>query len=99
MDQLPFDTPQRGRGGDTRTPQAKADIAKRENQIVELRLRNISYAAIGRVVGVSKTAVINEPTEITVHSSMLCAIPVLVQLLLPTQPTTRCSSRSKYIFG
>jgi hypothetical protein len=59
MDQLPFEPGQRGRGGDTRTPQAKADIAKRENQIVELRLRNISYAAIGRVVGVSKTAVIN----------------------------------------
>src|SRR6202035_2003936 len=59
MDQLPFDPGQRGRGGDTRTPQAKADIAKRENQIVELRLRNISYAAIARVVGVSKTAVIN----------------------------------------
>jgi DNA-binding CsgD family transcriptional regulator len=59
MDQLPFEPVQRGRGGDTRTPQAKADIAKRENQIVELRLRNISYAAIARVVGVSKTAVIN----------------------------------------
>jgi hypothetical protein len=59
MDQLPFDTPKRGRGGDTRTPQAKADIAKRENQIVELRLRNISFAAIGRAVGVSKTAAIN----------------------------------------
>jgi hypothetical protein len=59
MDQLPFEPGQRGRGGDTRTPQAKVDIAKRENQIVELRLRNISYAAIGRVVGVSKTAVIN----------------------------------------
>jgi len=42
-----------------RTPQARADIAKRENQIVELRLRNISYAAIARVVGVSKTAAIN----------------------------------------
>jgi hypothetical protein len=59
MDQLPIDTPKRGRGGDTRTPQAKVDIAKRENQIVELRLRNISFAAIGRAVGVSKTAAIN----------------------------------------
>src|SRR3984893_17548615 len=58
MDQLPFDTPKRGRGGDTHSPQAKVDIAKRENQIVELRLRNISFAAIGRAVGVSKTAAI-----------------------------------------
>src|ERR1700732_1551908 len=56
MDQLPFDTPKRGRGGDTHSPQAKVDIAKRENQIVELRLRNISFAAIGRAVGVSKQA-------------------------------------------
>src|ERR1700737_377248 len=54
MDQLPFDTPKRGRGGDTRTPQAKFEIARRENQIVELRLRNISFAAIGRAVGISK---------------------------------------------
>jgi hypothetical protein len=46
------------RGGDTRTRKAKVDIAKRENQIVELRLRNISFAAIGRAVGVSKTAAI-----------------------------------------
>jgi hypothetical protein len=56
MDQLPFDTPKNRGGGDTRTPQAKIDIARRENQIVELRLRNISFAAIGRAVGVSKTA-------------------------------------------
>jgi len=58
MDQLPFDTPKNRGGGDTRTPKAKVDIAKRENQIVELRLRNISFAAIGRAVGVSKTAAI-----------------------------------------
>jgi hypothetical protein len=60
MDQLPFDTPKnRGRGGgDTRTPKAKVDIAKREQQIVELRLRNISFAAIGRAVGVSKQAAV-----------------------------------------
>jgi hypothetical protein len=58
MDQLPFDPPKRARGGDTRTPQAKVDIARRENQIVELRLRNISFAAIGRAVGVSKAAAI-----------------------------------------
>jgi hypothetical protein len=36
MDQLPFDTPKGGHGGDTRTPQAKVDIAKSENQVVEL---------------------------------------------------------------
>src|SRR3984893_6379208 len=58
MDQLPIDTPKGVRGGDTRTPQAKVDIAKRENQIVELRLRNISFAAIGRAVGVSKVSAI-----------------------------------------
>jgi hypothetical protein len=58
MDQLPIDTPKTRGGGDTRTPQAKLDIARRENQIVELRLRNISFAAIGRAVGVSKTAAI-----------------------------------------
>src|ERR1700730_15922450 len=41
-------------GGDTRTPQAKQEIAKREQQIVALRLRHHSFAAIGRVVGISK---------------------------------------------
>ena len=39
MDQLPFDTPKNRGGGDTRTPKAKVDIAKRENQIVALWLR------------------------------------------------------------
>jgi ATP dependent DNA ligase-like protein len=58
MDQLPFDTPKRGPGGDTRTPKAKVDIAKREQQIVELRLRKISFGAIGRAVGVSKVSAI-----------------------------------------
>src|ERR1700719_3519589 len=58
MDQLPFDTPKNRGGGNTRTPQAKLEIARRENQIVELRLRNISFAAIGRAVGVSKQAAV-----------------------------------------
>ena len=44
----------RGAGGDTRTPQAKQEIARREQQIVALRLRHHSFAAIGRVVGISK---------------------------------------------
>jgi hypothetical protein len=55
---LPFDTPKNRGGGNTRTPQAKLEIARRENQIVELRLRNISFAAIGRAVGVSKQAAV-----------------------------------------
>jgi hypothetical protein len=37
-----------------RTKQAKQEIAKREEQIVALRLRHHSFAAIGRVVGISK---------------------------------------------
>jgi hypothetical protein len=43
-------------GGDARTPQARQEIARREEQIVALRLRHHSFAAIGRVVGVSKQA-------------------------------------------
>ena len=54
MDQLPFDTPKRGRGGDTHSPQAKVDIAKRENQIVELRLRNIPFGTFNE-----DTAIVN----------------------------------------
>jgi hypothetical protein len=54
MDQLPTS---RG-GGDTRTPQAKLDSARREEQIVLLRLRKVPYSAIARAVGVSKTAVV-----------------------------------------
>jgi hypothetical protein len=45
-----------GGGGDARTSQAKQEIARREEQIVALRLRHHSFAAIGRVVGVSKQA-------------------------------------------
>jgi len=44
-------------GGDTRTPRAKVDIAKREQQIVALKLRGISTPDIARVVGVSERAV------------------------------------------
>ena len=46
----------RGGGGDTKTSQARQEIARREEQIVALRLRHNSFTAIGRVVGVSKQA-------------------------------------------
>jgi hypothetical protein len=42
-----------GGGGDTKTAQARQEIARREEQIVALRLRHRSFSAIGRVVGVS----------------------------------------------
>jgi len=57
MNQLPNENPKMG-GGDKRTPAAKVDIAKREQQIVELRLRNMSFAEIGHTVGVSKQAAV-----------------------------------------
>jgi hypothetical protein len=41
-------------GGDTRTPGAKQEIAKREQQIVALRLCHHSFTAIGRVIGISR---------------------------------------------
>ena len=53
MDQATNES-KRGAGDDTRTPQAKQEIARREQQIVALRLRHHSFAAIGRVVGISK---------------------------------------------
>jgi len=43
-------------GGDTKTAQARQEIARREEQIVALRLRHRSFSAIGRAVGVSKQA-------------------------------------------
>jgi hypothetical protein len=43
-------------GGDHRSKQAKVDFARREEQIVALRLRGISFAAIGRIVGISRQA-------------------------------------------
>jgi hypothetical protein len=54
MDQLSNEPTKRPAGGDTRTPQAKEVIAKREQQIVALRLRHHSFTAIGRAVGVTK---------------------------------------------
>ena len=44
-------------GGDKHTPRARADIAKREQQIVALKLRGIPTPDIARVVGVSARAV------------------------------------------
>src|SRR6202035_1789676 len=44
-------------GGDKRTLGAKADSAKREQQIVALKLRGIPTPDIARVVGVSQRAV------------------------------------------
>jgi hypothetical protein len=55
MDQTPNQAPRRARGGDTRTPQAKQQIAQREEQIVQLRLRRIPFSAIARTVGVNKS--------------------------------------------
>jgi hypothetical protein len=43
-------------GGDHHSKQAKVDIAGRGEQIVALRLRHHSFAAIGRTVGISKQA-------------------------------------------
>jgi len=44
-------------GGDKRTPRAKVDIAKREQQIVALKLRGIVATEIARVIGISRRAV------------------------------------------
>ena len=55
MDQAPFEPSKGTCGGDTRTPQARVDIARREEQIVALRLRHIPFAAIARTVGVNKS--------------------------------------------
>jgi hypothetical protein len=44
-------------GGDKRTPRAKVDIAKREQQIVALKLRGIAAPEIARVIGISRQAV------------------------------------------
>jgi DNA-binding CsgD family transcriptional regulator len=41
-------------GGDTRTSSAKQATARREEQIVALKLRHHSYSAIARVVGISR---------------------------------------------
>ena len=44
-------------GGDKHTPRARVDIAKREQQIVALKLRGIPAPEIARVIGVSIRAV------------------------------------------
>jgi hypothetical protein len=44
-------------GGDKRAFRAKADIAKREQQIVALKLRGIAVPEIARVIGISPRAV------------------------------------------
>src|SRR3984893_15921451 len=54
MDQPPNSHSNKG-GGDTRTPQAKQKIAQREEQIVQLRLRRIPFAAIARTIGINKS--------------------------------------------
>ncbi len=43
-------------GGDHHTAQAKVDTARREEQIVALRLRRHTFAEIGRTLGISKVA-------------------------------------------
>jgi hypothetical protein len=58
MNHLPNEDSKRPEGGDKRSPAAKVDIAKREEQIVALRLRSVSFAEIGRTVGVSKQAAV-----------------------------------------
>jgi hypothetical protein len=44
-------------GGDKRTLRAKADSAKREQQIVALKLRGIPSVEIARVIGITRRAV------------------------------------------
>ena len=44
-------------GGDKNSPRARADIAKREQQIVALKLRGIAAPEIARVIGISDRAV------------------------------------------
>jgi hypothetical protein len=58
MNHLPNEDSRRPEGGDKRSPAAKVDIAKREEQIVALRLRGFSYPEIGGTVGVSKQAAV-----------------------------------------
>src|ERR1700720_415628 len=57
MDHATNDPPaRRPVGGDSRTPQAKADIARREHQIVALALRGIPFHEIGRVIGIGRVS-------------------------------------------
>jgi hypothetical protein len=48
--------PKSSGGGDRHTAGAKVDTARREEQIVALRLRRHTFAEIGRMLGVSKVA-------------------------------------------
>jgi phage terminase large subunit-like protein len=41
-------------GGDTRSQQARSDAARRQEQVVGLRLRGVKLAAIGRMLSISK---------------------------------------------
>ena len=54
MDQVTNEIPKRGAGGDARTPQAKLESARREQQIVALRLRGVSFFEIGRLLGITR---------------------------------------------
>jgi hypothetical protein len=55
MDQYTDKAPKRNLGGgDTRSAVAKVATATREEQIVALRLRRVSFAAIGRQIRISK---------------------------------------------
>lgn len=45
-------------GGDQRSPAAKVETARREEQIVALRLRRVSYNKIARALGISKVSAI-----------------------------------------
>src|SRR5580698_1392547 len=58
MNHLTNEDSKRPEGGDKRSPAAKVDIAKREEQIVTLRLRSVPFSEIGRTVGVSKQAAV-----------------------------------------
>ena len=58
MNHLPNEDSRRPEGGDKRSPAAKVDIAKREEQIVARRLRGFTFSEIGETVGVSKQAAV-----------------------------------------
>jgi phage terminase large subunit-like protein len=54
MDPL-TDEPRKPRGGgDTRSQQARSEAARRQEQVVALRLRGVKFAAIGRTLDISK---------------------------------------------
>jgi hypothetical protein len=85
--QLPMaQLPNRG-GGNTQSSAAKAASVQREEQIVALRLRHVSFAAIGRQLGISPVAAFkafhkalraNTKTDIqTVHRTELADLDLL----------------------